>query len=383
VSGLKVLFVIDGLGTGGAERSLAEMVPLLAEEGIVASIARLYEREGVERHLVGAGFRVHPIRGAGWLPRIRSLRAAIDRERPDLIHTTIFTSDLLGRFAAVGTRVPVLTSLVNVLYTGAQARNPNVSASKLALARMVDGWTARHLTAHFHAISEAVKRSAMRTLGLSAHRVTVIERGRDPVRLGSPGPGRRRRVRKALGVPDDREVVINVGRQDYQKGQRYLLEAIEFLAPRRPGVVLVLAGRRGDASPELEAILRRPSLRDRVRVLGFREDVPDLLAAADLFAFPSLYEGLGGVLIEAMALGLPIVASDLEAVREVVHGNAILVPPGRPPELAEAMAGLLEDPHRAREIGLQGRRIFEERFTLERSTGRMIGLYRRLVPGAS
>jgi glycosyltransferase involved in cell wall biosynthesis len=108
-----------------------------------------------------------------------------------------------------------------------------------------------------------------------------------------------------------------------------------------------------------------------------------VLAAADLFAFPSLFEGLGGSLIEAMALGLPIVASDLPAVREVLEqgneGNATLVPPGMSEPLAEAIDDLLSDRSKAERHGGRSRRIFEERFTLDRSIDQMAGLYRAMV----
>ena len=118
-----------------------------------------------------------------------------------------------------------------------------------------------------------------------------------------------------------------------------------------------------------------------MRFLGHRDDVPDLLAAADLFAFPSLYEGTGGAAIEAMALGLPIVTSDIDAMREVVDDrrNALLVPPHAPGPLADAIAALLDDPARRLAFGASSREIFEARFTLERSTRAMVELYRRLV----
>lgn len=121
--------------------------------------------------------------------------------------------------------------------------------------------------------------------------------------------------------------------------------------------------------------------RDQVWFLGHREDVPDLLAAADLFVFLSLWEGLGGAVIEAMALGLPVVASDIPALREVleVDRNATLVPPGSPRDLAGAITPLLDDQGRAKAFGARSRQIFEARFTLDRCTERMAALYERVA----
>ena len=118
-----------------------------------------------------------------------------------------------------------------------------------------------------------------------------------------------------------------------------------------------------------------------MRFLGHRDDAPEVLAAADVFVFPSLYEGLGGALIEAMALGLPIVASDLPAIREVVEpgSNALLVEPGSPADLADAIVALADDPERRRRMGARSRAIFEDRFTLERSARRMLDLFERVA----
>ncbi len=378
---LKVLIVHNGLGTGGAERSLAELLPGLADHGVRPLVACLLRRpEGVQAEVLQRGFDVRFLSGVNLIDRVRELRCIIALERPDLVHTTIFESDLVGRLAAVG-GPPVLTSLVNTSYDRARRGDPNVRALSLLAARTVDGWTARHLTAGFHALTQAVKDAAVDALGIAADRITVIKRGRDPVRLGLPGAGRRRHARAAFGLRDDDEVILNVARQEFQKGQRYLLEAVSQLAAARPRLVLLIAGRRGHASRELEQLCDQRQLRGRVRLLGNREDIPDLLAAADVFAFPSLFEGLGGALIEAMALGLPIVASDLPAVREVVvdGGNALLVPARSPRALAAALATFLDDPSLARAFGHRGRTIFERHFTMEQSTRQMVALYERVV----
>jgi glycosyltransferase involved in cell wall biosynthesis len=118
-----------------------------------------------------------------------------------------------------------------------------------------------------------------------------------------------------------------------------------------------------------------------VRFLGHRKDVPEVLAAGDVFVFPSLYEGFGGALLEAMALGLPIVASDIPAVREVVDdgANAILVPPGDAPALASAIDGLLDDTGRRQAFGARGRTMFCERFVLDRVAEQMLAFYAATV----
>jgi glycosyltransferase involved in cell wall biosynthesis len=381
---INVMFVINGLGTGGAQRSLLELLPRLADAEIRPSIVVLDSLdEGVEGEVRERGYPVRVVDERNVAARIARLRRMITTEQPNIVHTAIFESDLAGRVAAIRKPAAVLTSLVNTSYDPIRLKDPNVRARRLRAAKQIDAWTARHLTTHFHAISHAVKAAAIQDLGIRPDRVTVIERGRDISRLGEPSPERRARSRTSLGLGETDRVLLTVGRQEYQKGQRFLLEAMSLLR-EQPNLVLLIAGRRGHASPDLDRTVRQLGLEDRVRLLGHRLDVPELLAAADVFVFPSLYEGLGGALIEAMALGMPVVASKIDAIEEVVEngGSATLVESGRPAELAAAIASLLDDPVRARAFADRGREIFFERFTLDRSAERMIELYRSLAMAA-
>ncbi len=378
---LKILFVIDGLGPGGAERSLLEILPHLAAANIESIVAFFYRREESLEALFrkqGADLRYLPQQGL--VRRVMALRRLIQMERPDVVHTALFESDVIGRLASIGQRAVVVSSLVNTPYDPICLQNCDVHKMKLWAVRMIDKWTARYLTTHFHAVSAPVKEAAVKMLHLRPDRITVVERGRNSC-FGQPSPESRAQARLKFGLKDSDEVIVNVGRQEYQKGQRFLLEAMEEVARRRPHALLLIAGRRGRQSKNLEEIQRRTTLKGRVRILGYREDVPDLLASADLFVFPSLYEGLGGALIEAMALGLPIVASRVPAIESVVEEgrNALLVERGSVAPLADGITELLADRERRRAFGRRARAIFEERFTLDQCAARMIALYRSLA----
>lgn len=379
---LRILHVINSLGAGGAEQSLAEMLPSLRGRGINATVACLYHRqEGVERSVLKGDVDVRFLPGAHMPARVAQLREIIRSKRPHVVHTTLFEANVIGRLAAVGTPSSLLTSLVSTPYEPVRLRDPNISAPLLRSVRIVDGWTSRHLTTHFHAITHAVKRAAVRDLAVPPDRITVIERGRDPERLGRPSAQRRRRSREALGLGEGDVVVVTVGRHEYQKGQAFLVEAVRILLDRYPRMVLLIAGRDGHATPELRRLGADRAVGAKIRLLGHRDDVPEILAAADVFAFPSLLEGLGGAVIEAMALGLPVVASDIPALREVVdHGsNAELIESGSVRALAAALDGLLSDRNRMFQFGIHSRRLFEQRFSLDRSIDRMVDLYNRVT----
>jgi glycosyltransferase involved in cell wall biosynthesis len=375
---MKVLFVIDSLAVGGAERSLVELLPPLHEAGVETILVALRSRPGaLTDQACGSGATVMLLRSRTMVGRLVELRRIIKTERPTIVHTSLYISDQLGRLAAVGTKSLVVSSLVNTTYDPVRLSDPNVRGHRLAVLRLIDGWTARHLTVRLHAVTHAVEESAVRALRVPSDRITVIPRGRNPERLGEPSPERRARPRAALGIPDDAQVVLTVGRHEFQKGQEHLLGAFEMLHRSHPRSLLLLAGPRGRATPALEAMREQSPARDRIWFLGVRDDVPELLAAADVFAFPSRYEGFGGALVEAMALGVPAVVSDIPVLREVVDGNAgaVLVAPADPRALARGIASLLDNPALAAGLAAHARSVFAERFTIARSAHALLEFY--------
>lgn len=380
MSQLPVLFVIDALWVGGSERSLVEMLPRLEQEGLDGKVVVLRRRrEGVEGELPPDRIRVLAARS--FSGRVRKLRRVLREERPAVVHSSLFLANLVTRFAAVGLPVKVVNSLVSTPYDAARRADPRVSGWRLRLVQLLDAVTGRLLVDRFHAVSHAAAAAAVRDQAIPGHRITVVPRGRDPERLGTPGPGRRRRVRDLLGLPAGVPVVVSVGRQDYPKGQDDLLEAVARLTGDYPDLILLVAGRSGSLTAALEHRAATSELAGRIRFLGHRDDVPDLLAAADVFAFPSRFEGYPGAVLEAMALGLPVVASDIPPVREIVQPEVtgLLVPPRNPQALAEALHRLLQDRTGAARLGERGRRRFLERHTLDSSIPPMARFYRSLA----
>jgi glycosyltransferase involved in cell wall biosynthesis len=379
----KLLFVINGLGPGGAERSLVETVPRLNALGFRTKIVCLGNAWG-DQFLDEARERdldVQVLKSTGWIGRTAELRGIIRDERPDVVHTTLFHSDIIGRFAAIGSGGRVVGTLANASYDPARFADPNVRSWRLNATRLLDGWTARHLSDRFHALTNAVGNATVRDLHIDPSRIVVIPRGRARDRLGFSGVDRRRAKRLELGIDESAEVIINVGRQEYQKGQQDLIAAVALLAPQRPKLVVLIVGRKGNATEVLKESVNVRGLTDVITFLGHREDVGDLLAAADVFVFPSLFEGLGGAVIEAEALGLPIVASDLPVLREVVEDeqNGILTPAEDPVALAAAIERLLEDDRERASFGARSIEIFNERFTLDLVQERMGRFYDDLV----
>ncbi len=378
----KYLFVINSFLAGGAERSLLELLPYFVEHGITPIIACLEYREvGFEEEVREAGFDVRLLPDGGRLTKIRALRKLIKQERPQLVYTSLFDSDVVGRLAAMGIDVPVMTCLANTAYDPERLADPHLRRFRVRLVQAIDSVTARYLTDHFHAISNAVKDSTVETMGVKPDRISVVKRGRNVERLGTATPERRARVRASLGLADDALVAVNVGRQEYQKGQGYLIEAFRHVADELPRARLLIVGRDGHFTARLTDQVADLGLQDVVSFLGHRSDVADILAASDLFVFPSLYEGLGGALIEAIALSLPAVVSDIPALREVVveGENAILVPPRDVAGLEKAILTLLSDLDLRAAYGARSRELFEQQFRVEKASRELMELLTRVA----
>lgn len=190
---------------------------------------------------------------------------------------------------------------------------------------------------------------------------------------------RRSRVRASLGETDEAFIVLTAGRQELSKDQATLIRAISTMP--ETSVVLLIAGMEGSATQHLQQEIADLGVGGRVRVLGHREDVPDLMAASDLFAFPSLHEGLGSAVIEAMALGLPVVASDIPAVRDLLGGGScgVLVPPGDSAAFGDAIRRLMSSPHQREELGRRAVDRFRHHYELGAVVDKTAALYREMV----
>lgn len=307
------------------------------------------------------------------------LRRLIRTFKADLVHATLFDSCLVSRMATPWS-VPLVNSLVSTSYARVRVERLGASPVKRGLVRAVDRLTIPRVT-HVHALTQAVSDEARTRLGVPDDRITVIPRGRASEALGDRTDERRRAVREGLGLDELVPLVVNVGRQEPPKGQADLVRAFARLRTQHPDAVLLIAGRAGSASEELRSAIREMGVGDEVRLLGYRTDVADLVAASDLFAFPSVYEGLGSALIEAMGVGTPIVATDIPAIREVLAGGSAgrLVPPGDIPALAVALIELLGAPDERAAFALRGRERFLSTYTLDRVVDQTAAMYRRLM----
>jgi glycosyltransferase involved in cell wall biosynthesis len=299
------------------------------------------------------------------LPAAWRLARTLRRNRVDVVHThTHLAGTVLGRLAgrAAGARVVTHAHIENVFN-----RRPAIAAAQ----RRVDVLTAR-LSAAIVAVSEQTRRSLIAE-GVSADAIETIPNGVAPRTPGNGGSA----IRAELAIPPDALLIGSVGRLCDVKGQRELLHALAGLGD----AWLVLVGRDLELGGRYERQLREEAdalgVGGRTVFAGYREDVPDVLEALDLFALPSWVEGMPLVVLEAMAAGVPVVATAVGGTPElVVDGEtALLVRPRETAELTDALRALLDDEARRRAMGNAGRRRVEERFAEATTTGRVLQIY--------
>jgi len=296
---------------------------------------------------------------------LRAMLALIRRERPDMVHAHMPISGFIARLAAR------LAGVRHVAYTchGFLFNQPGPWPRR-ALGLAVE-WVGGKLTGTYLTVS-AEEAADARRLWIARHAVPVGN-GRDPARF-HPDPAARARIRAELGCGADTPVVVIVSRLVRHKGCPELLAAMREV----PGAELWVVGERlvSDHGPDMEAAFASAGLGARLRRLGYRADVPAVLAAADVFALPSHFEGLPMSVIEAMLTGLPVVATEIRGPREqVVDGETgILVPPFAVAPLAEALRRLVEDAGLRARMGAAGRARALELFNEERVVARTLDL---------
>jgi len=291
---------------------------------------------------------------------VRFLRA----RRPDIVHTHLIHGDLYGTLAARLARVPAVVSTKH--NDDAFRRNRFYAWLSRQAARRQD----RIIT-----ISDHLARFSVEVEGLKADKITRIHYGLD-------GTAFRARVRDVAGVRAEFDIPAGaplagvVGRLTEQKGHTYLLRAWVQVTTVFPETRLLVVG-DGPLRGELQRRAHDLGLGDSVIFAGRREDVPRIMAALDVVALPSLWEGFGLVLLEAMAVGRPIVASRVSAIPEIVVDGetGLLVPPRDVDTLAQALLALLRDPQRATEMGRRGRVRLEQEFTVERMVAQTEAVY--------
>ncbi len=364
---LRIALMLETDGPGGAETVVLQLGEELRRRGHdVMPVGPAPDGGWLGREFAARGFtpRTYVLhRPLDW-GCVTSLTALMQSHRTQVVHSHEFTMAVYGSVAArrAGAR-HVITMHGGRYYAEAWRR------------RMALRWAMAHSVATT-AVSGATATDMRRTLGVPGDAVRVVPNG-----IAMPR-GERPTLRRELHVGDDELLIVAIGNLYPVKAHAVLLRALAELEEQggAPPWRLAIAG-RGEEEQRLRDLAADAGIASRVHLLGFRSDTPDILAAGDLFVMPSLSEGLPLALVEAMATGLPIIASEVGGIPEVVARDteAVLVPAASPPALAAAMRSLLGDPVRRIALGAAAQRRAHRDF----SVATMCNAYEALYRGAA
>lgn len=386
-----ILFLGTQMAVGGSQYVLLTLARCFHQHGYRVLTAFLYDRDGLNRqwqsnepfpviNLEARQAKSGILGFYGFLQSVFRLYRLMIRERFTVVMSFTHHSNLVGMPLACLTGVPVRVAA----HRGRIEKFPPILERLHGL--MINSVITNCLVAN----SQHVRDQAIALEAVKPEKIVVIPNGvslefrltpEDTLSKRASVTAARQRLREVLGISQQAQLILSVGRLTDQKGYIYLIDAMPFVLGRFPDALVFLIG-DGSARQGLEERVQKLGIGDAVRFLGTRSDIPALLAAADIFALPSISEGMPNALLEAMGMGVPVVASSLGCVKEVVtHGETgCLVSPGDATALGESIVCLLENMDLRMRLGRAGRALVENKYTLEQmceSYGRIFKQYKQ------
>jgi glycosyltransferase involved in cell wall biosynthesis len=363
---IKVLQLTVGLGWGGAEKLMADIALGLSSERYDCHVVSLKGDGPVGDVLRQAGVRVVSLGGGSPWRVFHRWREHVSRESPDIVHSHLLKANLLG---------VLLPGSHRVLW-----HIHNTSEQMGPFWRFLEGRLMGRASGVI-AVSDAVGRDISRRFPPMSERVRVIPNGIDPSRFSTLLPPERCEEKKRWGLASEGPVLGYVGRlEEKTKKLTHLIESFAHLKKSNPTAILLIVG-DGPDRKMMEAFIIRKGLSDAVLFVGAQKNVENFYPLMDVYVQPSISEGFGLSLIEAMASSLPIVATKTGGIPEIVVDGetGILVSPGNSLVLARAIEDLLSDRNLAWRMGNAGRKRVEKLFGFQGVLGKIEALYQSVL----
>jgi len=364
---MKILFVIDTVQGSGAERSLVEIALHFKRHTPV--FVHIYQGDMLVPYLEEAGIKVYSLNIPG--PRNfktaqKKLAQVYEIEQPDIIHSTLFKSDILARLLkSKYPGIPLISSFVNNSYNKLRFKNQGVVANtKIRLVQLFDAYTSRKVD-FFISNSETIKQAKSRDTFVDKEKVQVIFRGRDIGKFKEIEPKEVEALKASLGITG-KKILLNVSRLIQRKGQMDLINALPAIVAKFPDIILLIAG-HGQYGEQLKQRAIELGVDEYLKILGRRTDVPKLLAIAQVFVYPSYFEGLPGALIEAMLAKKLIVCSNIPENLECVDSkSALIFERGESTDIAKKVIYALDHKEQLNNLGIKAREQAIDKFDIRK-----------------
>ena len=353
----KVLYIIDSLQIGGAERSILDIASHL--RCFQPVICHIYRNDSLKPEYLDRGIPVISLdidSSYHFIKAYRAIKDVLKKEKPDLVVATLFRSEVLSRMACRAMHIPNVGTFVNDTYS----RYGRQSLTAMAKLKVDFLWILNTFTARFCigflSNGVSIKESNCKALFIPPHKVHVVYRGRQKNQFKFWERQLKHRMIKFLAV----------GRLVSRKGFEDLLHAFHLYVEQFPGATLTIAG-QGPLRERLEEMITAYSLGGKVHLLGTVMQIPELINNHDVLVFPSHYEGFSGVVVEAMFSGIPIIASDIPMNQEAIEHQRTgwLFPVKEVNGLLEAMVWMTQNFVDAQLFAREAYKVAEERFAIE------------------
>ncbi|MGD8686453.1 MAG: glycosyltransferase family 4 protein [Syntrophobacterales bacterium] len=370
---IRVLYVVENTSFGGGERGFAQLATGLDQQrfqtalaahpgGVLEEIAR---RAGIPFFPLDMSRKVN-------FGTVSKLSRLISDNRIHIVHSMGARADFFARLACRRQLSTAVVCTVAMLVEGF-----DVGPLRKTVYKITDRYSARYVTRYI-TVSRALKDRLVREYGIPPDKISIIYNGVEldqyDSNLYAPEEARR-----SLSIRNNYPVIGTIGRLTYQKGFSYFLEAAKRVYLQKKQVQFVIVG-DGNEEARLKQLADSLGISNVCTFAGLRFDIAHLLSAFDVFVLSSILEGLPRIVIEAMAMQRPIVASDIDGVREQLRHNetGLLVPPADPKALAKAILSILDDQQKAEHLGRAARKAAEQMFDLRHTLAKVARIYMNL-----
>jgi glycosyltransferase involved in cell wall biosynthesis len=365
---INILHIIPGLGIGGAEKVVLALHRCTDRNRFNTRIIHWGEQQALlsRGETSDSAIIKEELKKVMSVGTICKLLRSVRENQSDIIQTHLIDADLLGFFVSLLMRKPVIVTIHSYPF-------PTETRHGLRY-RIISLFNSR-----FICVSNTVKDHFSRATGIASGRIDVVHNGIPLAEFSKEGNEQERAaLRRQFSIPGDHRIVGTVARLIEDKGHRYLLSAVPSILAAHPKTTVLLVG-DGELRAELVALCHELAIERRVIFAGTRTDIPDLLDIMDIFVYPTFREALGISVIEAMAMGKVIVATDDAAIPELITGGqeGLLVHPGDPQGIAAAVIDLLNNPERRKALGKAAKRKAAH-FSTEQMARKMEEIYRQV-----
>jgi len=372
---IKVIWLIDGLGHGGAEQLMTTLLSSFEKSRFEMRVCALQERKSniIPEKLKQLGIPVDFVS----IKRLRNplnifrIIAYLRRHQPDIVHTQLEFSDTLGNSAAKFLGIPSVSTLHTI-------ETPTVG-TRTYWRQQIRWFTLRNFCTRIITVSEKTREHYIQLTKIPATKIITMYNGIDLEKFRVVDSSTSNRIRSSFEIPNERSMICTIAVLREPKGIQYMIEALPEILERIPNAFYLVIG-DGDYAKELKSLAVTHKVEKRVVFAGHRTDIPEILASSDVFVLPTLGDALPTVLIEALAAKKPIIASNVGGVPEIITNEVtgILVPPADAKMLATACLRVLQNKSLAKKLAENGYQTVKQKFDVDTQVKQLSNLYQQL-----